>query len=67
MSEGLQVGGIEKSAATSSPSFLGGAMIIAGTAVGAGMFSVPTVSAGMWSIWLFLRWPLPGSVCCIPV
>ncbi len=51
MSEGLQVGGIEKSAATSSPSFLGGAMIIAGTAVGAGMFSVPTVSAGMWSIW----------------
>lgn len=37
--------------AKASPSFIGGAMIIAGTAVGAGMFSVPTVSAGMWSVW----------------
>ncbi|WP_028771884.1 tryptophan permease [Shewanella waksmanii] len=29
-------------------SILGGAMIIAGTAVGAGMFSLPVVGAGMW-------------------
>ncbi|NRD72285.1 tryptophan permease [Shewanella sp. VB17] len=29
-------------------SVLGGAMIIAGTAVGAGMFSLPVVGAGMW-------------------
>lgn len=33
---------------TKTPSMLGGAMIIAGTAVGAGMFSLPTVSSGMW-------------------
>ncbi|MCL1075531.1 tryptophan permease [Shewanella dokdonensis] len=31
-----------------APSLLGGAMIIAGTTVGAGMFSLPVVSAGMW-------------------
>ncbi len=30
------------------PSVLGGAMIIAGTAVGAGMFSIPIVTAGVW-------------------
>jgi len=33
---------------TASKSLLGGAMIIAGTAVGAGMFSLPVVGAGMW-------------------
>lgn len=31
-----------------SKSLLGGAMIIAGTTVGAGMFSLPVVGAGMW-------------------
>ncbi|SFN80848.1 tryptophan permease [Xenorhabdus japonica] len=30
------------------PSIFGGAMIIAGTAVGAGMFSIPIVSSGVW-------------------
>ncbi len=30
------------------PSILGGAMIVAGTAVGAGMFSLPVAAAGMW-------------------
>ncbi|MEY4923292.1 MAG: hypothetical protein RLY17_2009 [Pseudomonadota bacterium] len=30
------------------PSLLGGAMIVAGTAVGAGMFSIPIVTAGVW-------------------
>jgi len=32
----------------SGKSVLGGAMIIAGTTVGAGMFSLPVVGAGMW-------------------
>lgn len=31
-----------------SPSLLGGAMIIAATTVGAGMFSLPVTAAGMW-------------------
>ncbi|MFQ6372320.1 tryptophan permease [Shewanella sp. YIC-542] len=31
-----------------TPSLLGGAMIITGTTVGAGMFSLPVVGAGMW-------------------
>lgn len=30
------------------PSILGGTMIVAGTAVGAGMFSIPIVTAGVW-------------------
>nr|WP_175474940.1 tryptophan permease [Pragia fontium] len=30
------------------PSVFGGAMIIAGTAVGAGMFSIPIVTSGVW-------------------
>ncbi|MBI6548209.1 tryptophan permease [Xenorhabdus lircayensis] len=30
------------------PSIFGGAMIIAGTAVGAGMFSIPIVTSGVW-------------------
>ncbi len=33
------------------PSLFGGAIIIGGTAVGAGMLALPTVSAGMWSLW----------------
>ncbi|MCL1126813.1 tryptophan permease [Shewanella surugensis] len=41
-------------------SLLGGAMIIAGTAVGAGMFSLPVVGAGMWfgysSLMLVVVW-----------
>ncbi|WON75572.1 tryptophan permease [Serratia sp. UGAL515B_01] len=32
----------------SRPSVLGGAMIIAGTAVGAGMFSIPIATSGVW-------------------
>ncbi|MFC0309046.1 tryptophan permease [Gallibacterium trehalosifermentans] len=32
------------------PSLLGGAMIIAGTAIGAGMFANPTATAGLWFI-----------------
>ncbi len=32
------------------PSLLGGAMIIAGTAIGAGMLANPTATAGVWFI-----------------
>jgi hypothetical protein len=32
------------------PSVLSGAMILAGTAVGAGMFAMPIEAAGMWSV-----------------
>ena len=32
-------------------SFLGGAMIIASTTIGAGMFALPIESAGMWTVW----------------
>ncbi|MCL1077875.1 tryptophan permease [Parashewanella spongiae] len=44
-------------------SIIGGAMIVAGTAVGAGMFSLPVVGSGMWfsysvlmliGVWLFM-------------
>lgn len=34
-----------------NPSLLGGAMIIAGTIVGAGMFSLPVVMSGIWFYW----------------
>ncbi|QIZ75553.1 amino acid permease [Ferrimonas lipolytica] len=33
---------------TKMPGILGGAMIIAGTSIGAGMFALPVLSAGMW-------------------
>ncbi|TDB56829.1 tryptophan permease [Photorhabdus khanii] len=35
----------------SSPSLLGGAMIIGGTVIGAGMFSLPVVMSGAWFYW----------------
>lgn len=40
---------MEVSQPLSRPSVLGGAMIVAGTAVGAGMFSIPIVTAGYGS------------------
>ncbi|WDL75584.1 tryptophan permease [Helicobacter winghamensis] len=36
-----------------NPSVFGGTMIIAGTAIGAGMLALPTISAGMW-LWYSL-------------
>ncbi|WP_417348213.1 amino acid permease [Ferrimonas sp.] len=42
---------LETSAKQASPGILGGAMIIAGTAIGAGMLSLPVMSAGMWFGW----------------
>lgn len=35
-------------------SILGGTMIIAGTAIGAGMLALPMISAGMWLYWSLL-------------
>ncbi|MQL46751.1 tryptophan permease [Photorhabdus khanii] len=39
---------IETTQSSKRPSILGGAMIIAGTSVGAGMFSTPVVTSGIW-------------------
>ncbi|WP_411706405.1 tryptophan permease [Edaphovirga cremea] len=39
---------IETALTPPRPSVLGGAMIISGTAVGAGMFSIPVVTSGVW-------------------
>lgn len=36
---------------TTQPSIFGGAMIAAGTMIGAGMLTLPIVSAGMWFTW----------------
>lgn len=36
---------------TKQPSVLGGAMIAAGTMIGAGMLTLPIASAGMWFVW----------------
>ena len=34
-----------------SPSIFGGVMIIGGTIIGAGMFSLPVVMSGAWFFW----------------
>lgn len=34
-----------------SPSLLGGVVIIGGTIIGAGMFSLPVVISGAWFFW----------------
>lgn len=40
--------------AAARPSVLGGTMIVAGTIVGAGMLTLSTISAGMWTTWTLL-------------
>ena len=40
---------------------LGGTMIIAGTAIGAGMLALPMISAGMWIYWSLLLMVLTVS------
>lgn len=40
--------------------FLGGAMIIASTTIGAGMFALPIESAGMWTVWTVAALVLTG-------
>ncbi len=37
-----------------SPSLLGGVVIIGGTIIGAGMFSLPVVMSGAWFFWSLL-------------
>lgn len=48
-----------------SPSLLGGVVIIGGTIIGAGMFSLPVVMSGAWFL-VNGGADLYGSVCCIP-
>ena len=36
------------------PSLVGGACIIAGVCVGAGMLGLPSAGAGAWSLWSML-------------
>lgn len=38
----------------SSPSILGGTMIVAGTVIGAGMLTLPIIAAGMWTGWTLI-------------
>lgn len=38
---------------------LGGSMMVAGTAIGAGMLALPMTSAGMW-----FNWSKEEAVCC---
>ena len=42
------------SVTNSTPSLIGGAMIIGGTIIGAGMFSLPVVMSGAWFFWSLL-------------
>lgn len=49
------------------PSLFGGVVIIGGTIIGAGMFSLPVVMSGAWFFWSLARWSSPGSACCTPV
>lgn len=48
-----------------SPSLLGGVVIIGGTIIGAGMFSLPVVMSGRGFL-VNGGADLYGSVCCIP-
>ena len=50
----------QTAAENTKPSLIGGVAIIAGTAVGAGMFSLPVVSAGMGFAWSFACLLLSG-------
>ena len=49
-----------------SPSILGGIVIIAGTIIGAGMFSLPVVMSGAWFFWSLAALGVTCSACCIP-
>ena len=43
-----------------SPSLLGGVVIIGGTIIGAGMFSLPVVMSGAWFFWSCLLYTSPS-------
>ena len=45
------------------PSLFGGVVIIGGTIIGAGMFSLPVVMSGAWFFWSLAALVLPGFVC----
>ena len=44
----------QRSTIEKRPSVLGGTMIVAGTIIGAGMLTLSTISAGMWTIWTII-------------
>ncbi|MCK5894488.1 MAG: amino acid transporter [Endozoicomonadaceae bacterium] len=52
MTEMLRVSDVTNSGR--KPKMLGGALIVAGSTVGAGMFSLPIVTSGMWFSWSLL-------------
>lgn len=49
-----------------SPSLLGGVVIIGGTIIGAGMFSCRWSCPGRGSSGRWRHWSLHGFVCCTP-
>ena len=45
---------VSKAVSTNTPSLIGGVVIIGGTIIGAGMFSLPVVMSGAWFFWSLL-------------
>lgn len=57
---------VSKAVSTNTPSLIGGAMIIGGTIIGAGMFSLPVVMSEPGFSGRCWRLSLHGFACCIP-
>lgn len=49
------------------PSLFGGVVIIGGTIIGAGMFSLPVVMSGAWFFWSLAALVFTAPACCTPV